>query len=122
MGQAAQRRLHRHRHSRPLSPSRRNHSNDRSELPLKGWRSTKETRQKVSVPLYPTIEFSALAVVANSSKKRKSRPGKSGPGADAFRNPRTPGRSSCAPAELYPPTRIKRIIEQTEKQNLKTKC
>jgi len=67
-------------------------------------------------------EVIALAVIAKLSKKKNPDPAKAGSGADAFRNPRTPGRSSCAPAELYPPTRIKRIIEQTEKQNLKTKC
>src|SRR6266568_2411141 len=122
MGQAAQRCLHRHRHSGPLPPSRRNHSNDRPQLPLKRWRSTKEGRQKVSAPFSPRLSFFALAVVANSSKNEKSRPGKSGPGADAFRNPRTPGRSSCAPAELYPPTRTTTVTKETRNENLKTKA
>src|SRR2546425_379869 len=120
MGQAAQRRLHCHRHSRPLSPSRPNHSNDRSQLSFKRWRNAKERKQKVIAPLGSTIEFFASAVVANSSKNEKSRSGKSGPGADALRNPRTPGRSSCAPAELYPPTRTETVTKESRNENLKT--
>src|SRR3989442_10722627 len=45
----------------------------------------------------------------------KETPGTSGvlvPGADAFRNPRTIGRSGCTPAEPYPPNR-KTMVDQT---------
>jgi len=69
---------------------------------------------------FPHDEFFALAVVAKLSKKKNPDPAKAGSGADAFRNPRTPGRSSCAPAELYPPTRTETVTKNTPNENLKT--
>jgi hypothetical protein len=76
-------------------------------------------KKKVSAPHYPRNEFFALAVVANSSEKENPDPEKPDRERMHFRNPRTPGRSSCAPAELYPPTRTGTVTKKTLNENLK---
>jgi hypothetical protein len=51
------------------------------------------------------MSFIALTVACESIRKRKVPTRPSRIGTDAFRNPRTFGRSGCTPAEPYPPKR-----------------